>query len=207
MKRFNEDFRTNLYDTIKKIEDSSLVEIVVIIKPASGKYRDIPVWSGLVFAFLLYTFFMFSPIEFDVYLIYIFTILSFIAIYLLVSATSFVQKMFVNKARKNRNVEIKARAIFQKGGIGFTKKQTGVLFYISLLEKSVFILPDRGAERAVPIEEWQNMNTDFHKIFTDTDIADELLKKLNIWQPVFAKYIPPVENDVNELSDDLEVDL
>ncbi len=207
MDRFNEDFRTKLYDTIKKIEDNSLVEIVVIIKPSSGKYRDIPVWSGVVFAILLYTFFMFSHIEFDVYLIYVFTVLSFFLAWSSVAATSFVQKLFVKKARKYRNVEINARAIFQKGGIRFTQERIGTLFYVSLLEKMVYILPDRGAENAIPAEEWQNMNDDFQKMFSAVNIADELIVTLNKWQPVFAKYIPPVENDNNELPDDLEVDL
>ncbi|MCF6241160.1 MAG: hypothetical protein L3J74_07435 [Bacteroidales bacterium] len=207
MKRFDEDFRTKLYDAIKKIEDNSLTEIVVIIKPSSGKYRDIPVWSGAIIAGLLYTFFMFSHIEFDVYLIYAFTILSFFVVWSLVSATNFIQKLFVKKSRKQKNVEIRARAIFQKGGIRFTQERIGVLFYVSLLEKIVFILPDRGAEHSIPDEEWKNMRSDFQTIFKADDIAAELLQKLDNWQPVFAKYIPPVENDINELPDDLEVNL
>ena len=207
MKQFNEQFKTKLYETIKKIEDNSLVEIVVIIKPASGKYRDVPVWSGVFFSMFLYTFFMFSPYEFNVYLIYAFTVLGFFFAWLLVAATSFVQKFLIKKSRKLRNVEINARAIFQKGGIRFTKEHIGVLFYVSLLEKEVFILPDRGAEQALPVEEWQNMKIDFRRIFETSNPADALIEKLDSWQPVFAKYIPPVENDINELPDDLTVDL
>jgi len=207
MKLFNNQFKTKLYEAIKNIEDNSLVEIVVIIKPASGKYRDVSVWSGVVFSILLYTFFMFSHFEFDVYLIYAFTVLGFFFAWTLVGATSFVQKIFVKKSRKQRNVEINARAIFQKGGIRFTKEQIGILFYVSLFEKMVFILPDRGAEQSIPLEEWQNMKTDFQKIFDAQNPADALIEKLNRWQPVFAKYIPPIENDINELPDDLEVEL
>ncbi len=207
MKRFDENFRTKLYDKIKMIEDSSLVEIVVIIKPASGKYRDVPVWSGVVFAILLYTFFMFSHFEFDVYLIYAFTVLSFFFAWSIVAATNFIQKIFVKKSRKQTNVEIKARAIFQKGGIRFTQERIGVLFYVSLLEKMVFILPDRGAEHSIPDEEWKNMQAEFQSIFKADDIATEILHKLEKFQAVFAKYIPPVENDINELPDDMEVNL
>ena len=207
MKQFNEDFRTRLYDTIKNIEDNSLVEIVVIIKAASGKYRDIPLWSAVIFSILLYTFFMFSHFEFDVYLIYAFTVLSFFLIWSLVAATGFVQKIFINKSRKKRNVEIYARAIFQKGGLRFTKEHIGVLFYVSLLENMVYILPDRGAEFAVPVDEWEKMKQDFQLIFNDKNVAENLLDVLKNQQSVFSKYIPPVENDINELPDDLEVDL
>lgn len=207
MKRFDENFRTKLYDTIKKIEDNSLAEIVVIIKPASGKYRDIPVWSGVVFAILLYTFFMFSHFEFDAYLIYAFTVIAFFLAWSIVAASNFIQKLFVKKSRKERNVEIRARAIFQKGGLRFTQERIGVLFYVSLFEKSVYILPDRGAEHSIPAEEWENMRSDFQTIFKADDVAEELIHKLDKWQPVFTKYIPPVENDINELPDDMEVNL
>ena len=207
MKQFNEDFRTKLYETIAKIENNSLVEIVVIIKPSSGKYRDIPVWSGIIISFLLFTFFMFSAFEFDMFLIYAFVILSFFFVYALVAATSFIQKLIVKKARKARNVEINARAVFQKGGIRFTKERIGVLFYVSLFEKMVCIIPDRGAESAVPLEDWDRMKNDFQQIFKTDNPASTLLEMLNKQKSFFSKYIPPVENDINELPDDLDVEL
>lgn len=207
MNRFNETFRTKLYETIELIENNSLVEMVVIIKPQSSRYRDIPVWSGIVFSFLLYTFFMFSPFEFGVYLIYGMTILSFFFVFGLFSISNFLHSLFVKKSRMTRNVEINARAIFQKGGIRFTQERIGTLVYISLLEKLVFILPDRGAENAIPVDEWKEIKQDFQSIFDTRDVPGELINKLNKWQPIFAKYIPPVENDINELPDDMNVEL
>ncbi len=205
MNRFNETFRTKLFETIELIENNSLVEMVVIIKPQSGRYRDIPVWCGIIFSFLLYTFFMFSSVEFGVYMIYGMTILSFFLIYGLVSVISIFKAMFIKRKRKTRNVEINARAIFQKGGVRFTEDRIGTLVYISLFEKLVFILPDRGAENAIPVDEWKEIKLDFQSIFDSKDVPAELINKLNKWQPVFAKYIPPVENDINELPDDMNV--
>lgn len=207
MKSFDENFRTNLYDTIELIEDNSLVEIVVIIKAQSGKYRDISVWAGIAFAFLLYTFFMFSNYEFGVYLIYVFTILGFFFMYGLVSISSLIKFYLLKKKRMLRNVEISARAIFQKGGIRFTKEKIGVLIYLSLFEKKVYILPDRGAETALPIDEWNNMKKDFQSIFNKPNIADTLIIKLKKWQFVFSKYIPAIENDINELPNNMNVEL
>jgi len=207
MKQFNEDFRTKLYETIELIENNSLVEMVVIIKPNSGKYRDIPVWSGVIFSFLLYTFFMSSSMEFDVYLIYGLTLLSFFFVYGLVAISHIIQPFLIKKKRKLRNVEINARAIFQKGGIRFTQERIGVLIYVSLLEKQVFVLPDRGAEKAIPVEEWTEMKQDFQQIFDVSDIPAALIDTLKKWQPVFAEHILPVENDINELPDNLNVEL
>ncbi len=207
MKRFNEAFRTKLYDTIKDIEDNSLIEIVVIIKPQSGTYRDIPLWGGIIFSFLLFTFFMFSPFEFNVFLIYVFTILSFFGIFTLLNAVPEMYSRFISVKRKQRNVEINGRAYFQKGGIRFTSQRIGTLFYFSLYEKIALILPDRGAETAVPAEDWEKIKKDFHSVFAAPDVPEVILKTLASSKPVFSTYLPPVENDINELPDDLNIEL
>ena len=207
MKQFTEEFRTKLYDTINEIENNSLVEVVVLIKPQSGSYKDIPLWAGVIFSFLLYTFFMFAPIDFNVFLIYAFTILGFLAIYTLISAMPELISKAIPKKRKERNVEIFARALFQKGGIRFTNQRIGTLIYFSLFEKQAYVLPDRGAQTAVPAEEWEKINAQFQSVFSATDVAGAILSALASCKPVFSTYIPPIENDINELPDDLDVEL
>jgi putative membrane protein len=207
MKRFNKDFKTRLYDTIKDIENNSLVEIVVLIKPQSGKYRDIALWAGVIFSFTLYTFFMFSPFSFDVFIIYAFTLLSFFAIYTLFSALPIIESKFINQKRKDKNVEIAARAIFQKAGIRFTSERIGTLIYCSLFEQRVYILPDRGTKNAIPAQDWTKMEEDFQTVFTSQNIAEAILEQLSKCKSVFSQFLPPIENDVNELPDDMDVEL
>ena len=207
MKQFNEDFRTKLYKTIELIENNSLVEIVVIIKAQSDKYKDISLWAGITISFLLYTFFMFSPVEFDYMYIYFFTIISFFGVYGLFSSIPFLHSLLIKKARKQKAVEIAARAIFQKGGIRFTNDRIGVLIYVSYFEKQVYILPDRGAKTSVPEEEWKIINNNFQSVFNSQNIADELINQLANCKDIFSKYIPPIENDINELPDNLDVEL
>lgn len=207
MKRFNEDFRTRLYDTIKDIENNSLVEIVVLIKPQSGKYRDIALWAGIIFSFTLYTFFMFSPISFDVFIIYAFTILSFFVVYTLFSALPMIESKFTNQKRKDKNVEIAARAIFQKAGIRFTSERIGTLIYCSLFEKRVCILPDRGTKNAIPEQDWIEIEKNFNSVFDSQNIPEAIIEQLVKCKSIFSQFLPPIENDVNELPDNMDVDL
>ena len=207
MKEFNEEFRTKLYDTIKLIEDNSLIEIVVLIKPQSGKYKDVALWAGIIFSFTLYTFFMFSPVSFDVFVIYAFTILSFFAVFSLFMAVPSLESRFIKQKRKDRNVEIAARAIFQKAGIRFTNERIGTLVYCSLFEKKVFILPDRGAKNAVPSQDWSNIEDGFQTIFESNDIPNALLQQLLNCKEIFSQFLPSIDNDINELPDSLDVEL
>jgi putative membrane protein len=207
MKRFNKAFQTKLYDAIKDIEDNSQIEVVVLIKPQSGSYRDLALWAGVLFSFSLFTFFMFSPFEFDMFSIYVFTILGFFAIYTLLMALPELMEKAIPDKREKRNVEIFARASFQKGGLRFTNNRIGTLIYFSLFEKKVFVLPDRGAEMAVPADDWEKINAKFQAVFSSDNVPEALLKALADCKPVFSAFIPSVENDVNELADDLNIDL
>jgi len=207
MKQFNENFKSKLYETIEDIENNSLVEVVAVIKAKSGNYRDISLWIAFVFMFLVSSFFMFSPIEFDPYLMYFFTFLSFIIAYLTSELIKSFKRIFIKKARMKRNTDIYTRAVFQKGGIRFTNEKIGVLIYVSLFERRIKILADRGAFTLVPDELWKQMKTDFNSIFKSNNVADEFIIELKKTKEIFAKYILPIENDINELPDDLEVEL
>lgn len=207
MKRFNDDFKSKLYKTIEDIENNSLVEIVSIFRANSGKYRDVSLWVSIVFMFLTSSFFMFSPIEFDVYMIWLITFASFILAYFITEILKPFKRLFVSKKRMKRHVDIYGRAIFQKGGIRFTNEKIGVLIYVSVFEKQVKIIPDRGAFTSVPNEMWEQFENNFQTIFNKSDIAKAFINELKKTQPVFAEYILLIENDINELPDDLEIEL
>ncbi len=203
----NNDFRSRLFNTIQEIEKASHVEIVVVSAYKSLKYNHYFLWFAFFMMAAVYTFFMFAPAEFNVYLIYFFTVLSFPAFYFLAAFVPGIVRPFVSKKEMSRNVEIYARALFQKGGIHHTQDKIGVLFFISYFEKRVFILPDKGAEISVPAEIWENWEKDFDKIFKSANIAEAFLEKLSQTKEIFARYIPITPDDINELPDDLQIDL
>ena len=207
MKYFNEDYKTNLYKTIEDIENNSLVEIVVIVKERSADYKDILLWFAFAFMVFAYTLFMFTPLEFDPFLIYFFTILSFFIGFGIIFFIPALKRLFIKKKRQKKAVEIFGRAIFQKGGIRFTDEKIGVLIYASVFEKEVIVIADRGAEVAIPEEEWQTIKKGFDNVFYQSNPAEKLLENLQACKSIFSQYIPPIENDINELPDDLEVDL
>ncbi|NPA45550.1 MAG: hypothetical protein GXO49_08445 [Chlorobi bacterium] len=207
MKHFNEDFKTKLYETIEDIENNSLVEIVAVIKPKSGEYQNVSLWFASAAMFLTYTYFMFSPIIYNVYLIYFGTLFSFVLIYLIIELIKPLKRFLTKKKRLIRNTDIYARAVFQKGGIRFTNEKIGVLFYVSTFEQKVKIIADRGAFTLVPNEFWRQFKDNFNAIFDADNPADAFISELKKTKAIFAEYILPIENDINELPDDLEVEL
>ncbi len=207
MKYFNEEYRTRLYKTIELLENNSLVEIVVIAKERSNNYRDVALIFAFVLMSLVFTLLMFLPIDFTTGLVYFATLLTFFLSFTIVSYLPALKRMLLKKEKMRKTAEITGRAIFQKGGIRFTDQKIGILIYVSDFEQTVCVLADRGAETSIPEEDWQMINKGFDEIYTKLNPATALLDHLESLKDTFNQYIPPIENDINELPDDLEVEL
>ena len=205
---FNEQFRTRLYNTIKEIENQSVAEVVVIIRSSSSFYRDIALWSGFVLQVIITMFMLFSPIVFDPYVISFTSLLSFLIGFLLVSVINPIKRLLVPTKQKNSAVELYARALFQKGKIYYTKRHTGLLIFVSLFERKVFFVPDIGVITAIPEHLLKEIENKFNNIFNGDDFVTEaLLRELVELKILLSEFLPPVENDINEIPDDLEIEL
>lgn len=203
----DQEFKTRLWDAIATIEGESGVEVVVIIKPASADYNDAALMGGAILSFVVFSFFVFAPIVFGDYLIYTGTPVAFALGVLLVSYVPSLKRLLSGTARRRRQVEIMARALFQKGGLHRTQDGVGVLVYVSELEQQVYLLADHGVMEAFPVEEWEALEASFRGVLRASDPPAVLLDTLAASGPVFARYIPVEPDDVNEIPDDLEVSL
>ena len=207
MRNFNNaDYQAQLATKIAELEQSSQIEAVVLIKNKSANYEDVPMGLGAIFLLLAFSILFFVEAEIEVYLLYFSSLLAF-AFGVLLGLIPIIQNLLTGKKRKTRNVEIMARALFQKGGLHHTSTKIGTLIYFSLLEKMAYILPDRGAEMAIPVEEWQKLNQQFQAVFSAKKPNEALLLALENCKETFKLYIPALEINVNELPDDLKVDL
>lgn len=204
---FNDSFRTKLYETIQQIEQLSVAEIVVIVRKKSEKYRDISLIYSICASFLVFTVLMFIRKEIDAYIIFLITVFVFPLIFFTIELISKFHRLLICSKRINKSVEIIARALFQKGGIRFTKKRIGILIYVSLFEKKVIVLADKGVLEAVPYEDIENFEKELNNIFSSINKEDVFIDALSTLKRILPQYLPPVDNDINELPDNLSVEL
>jgi putative membrane protein len=208
MKKFNHpDFQAQLGKLIAELEQSSQIEVVVLIKQSSAVYEDVLIGLGAITSLLTFSYLFYVDTHFNDYFIYLITLASFGAGILLGLVLPFTQRLLTGKKRQERNVEIMARALFQKGGLHHTSTKVGTLIYLSLLEKKVYIVADRGAQMAIPEQEWQKITQDLQSVFKAKNPPESLLKELEKCKNTFSRYIPALENNVNELPNDLQIDL
>ena len=205
IKKFDSKFKKSLATTILELEKTSNIELVFLVKEVSGDYTYAHLIIASISAFIAFSLFIFLPFLFGDYLIYAGTILTFfigLALSLLIDSLG---KIFIKKEKMKRNVEIMARAYFQKGAIYDTRRNTGILIYCSLFEKKISVIADKGIKNFIPLEEFNLLETNLNKVFNQADLPKNIIENLNNSKSLFAKYIPPVEDDINELSDDMEI--
>ena len=208
MKNFNHpDFKTQLNNIISELEQSSQIEVVVLIKQRSANYEDVAIGLGAISGLLAFSYLFYADTRFADYLACFMTLAAFELGMLLSLALPITQHLCTGKKRQQRNVEIMARALFQKGGLYHTSANIGILIYFSLLEKMVYIVADRGAQMAIPEAEWQKMTFNLQTIFNSKHPAASLLKELEKCKLIFSRYTPALENNINELPNNLQVDL
>ena len=205
-KELTTDFQTRLWEAIKSIEQDSQAEVIVVLRDSSHAYPDIPLVWGICAAWISHTYMMYAPDFFENWLVYYIPIFAFVISYAFAHLPA-IKRLCSKKSTLQKNVEIMARAIFQKGGIYHTRAKTGVLIYCSFLEQSVFLLPDRGIEMAIPHEEWQSLRREFNLIFAGKKPTDALLTELHKTRLLFGQYLPALADDINELPDIREINL
>lgn len=206
-KIFNETFQARLYEAVQAIEKESDAEIVTLVYSHSNSYNAISLTVAAAATYITYSALMFTPALITDFTLYIVPILVFVAVFLGVDKIHFIKQFFIPKKLKQKSVEIYGRALFQKAGIHHTERHTGLLIFVSLLEKCVYLVPDRGIYNALKPEDWQVIQSYFDNIFINNEIENNLISALDKSKAIFALQLPILPDDINELPDFMEISL
>lgn len=141
-------------DAVRELEKRSSAELVVEIRGRSGSYAhaDARVAALLVLVSLLVLVFMpwvVPPVT---------VLLDAVALYVvglaLARRSSSLRRLFTTRGEREQAVQTHAAALFHRRGIANTSGETGVLLYVSLLERRMEVLADRGLLRKVSANDW-----------------------------------------------------
>ena len=90
--------------------------------------------------------------------------------------------------------------MFYEAGIANTNAEMGVLVYVSLFERRLELIADRGVLQAVPSQEWNECLFELHQAGRDPEL-DGMLKALRLLGALLAAYLPASDDNPNELPD------
>ena len=141
---FNTAEKEAIEAATRAAELNTIGEIAVMVVDASSRYREAEVFGGItlgnILAFLATVFFLDESIWWYVPL----TLAFFVPSWLLFRKIPVLRIHFANPARRELAVQGRALRAFYEKGLYRTVQNTGVLFFISILERKVWVLADRG---------------------------------------------------------------
>ncbi|HEX3597755.1 MAG TPA: TPM domain-containing protein [Polyangiaceae bacterium] len=187
---------------VTEVESTSCAEVVVAVRKQSGSYLHAATLSGAISAFVVLAFQLFSASPFAVVWMLADPVLAFLLGAWGASRSDVVRRLFTPRNERLRRVETYARAAFVERGIAATSKRSGVLVYISLLEREASVVPDDGVRAAVPDAEWRvaaGAVESAARQGRSSDVAAAIVAM----KSVLSCALPRSADDVNELPDEV----
>ncbi len=204
--RFNENARKALTACVKEIETRTDAELVLVIRARSHSYRHADYLFGALLAFVGLVFLIFSPVTFHPNWVLLEVVLFFVLGSFLSSRTNAVKRLLTTAKSRAENVRTSAAAMFYEAGIANTRQETGILVHLSLFERRLEVLADRGVLRAVPALEWNEELFELHEAarLGDAKLLETALHNLS---NLLALHLPATGDNPNELADAPRFDL
>ncbi|MBA3765768.1 MAG: hypothetical protein H0W99_02035 [Acidobacteria bacterium] len=204
--RFDQSACDQLDECVREIERETDAELVIVVRSLSGSYRHVDYLCGAVLAYAGLLFLLFSPWTFAHYWVAIDVALLFALGYYISSRSGTIRRLLTTKKERADAVRMGAAAMFYEAGIANTASEMGVLIYLSLLERRLELIADRGVLKAAPPLEWNERLFELHKAGHKPHLPD-MLQALQELGALLNGCLPPTGENPNELSDMPRFDL
>ncbi|KGE72022.1 TPM domain-containing protein [Spirochaeta lutea] len=111
------------------------------------------------------------------------------------------RRPWILTSEKNDAIAKATLTEFMTNGLGNTRDRTGIIIYISLMEKRVQIYADSGINTKVPQGTWEKPVQMIVSGIKERRFTDALIQALEYCGSVLAEHCPPRPDDTNELDD------
>lgn len=204
-KFLGEQDKEKIENAVKEAEKHTSGEIVPMIVSRSYHYPVSDILGGFVFAFplsLILTYFMGGWFWIGNYNLWLFlgiiTIL-FILFHQIIKRTYCLKRLFVSQKEMEEEVEEAGTTSFFHKGLYRTRDETGILIFISVFERKVWVLADRGINEKVKPGQWNesvNMIIDGIK---NNNQAEAICKAIDEMGRILKEHFPIKADDTDEL--------
>jgi putative membrane protein len=207
--RFSEHDLHHLNTLVKEAERRTRGEIVPMVVSASGRYREAAHLMGLVAALICLAVsltvdsWQWQGPPYRPGIMVVAVMLGYLAGRWLGSLPAII-RVVVPEDRLSQNVRRRAELAFYQHGLNKTREGTGILIMVSLLERRVQVLADKGINEKVPPGMWDHMVEEMIQHIRAGRAVEGLSRAITQCGDLLARYFPAAEQDnPDELKDDL----
>ncbi len=200
MQRFSQGYFDSVTRAVEEAETNTSAEVVVAIRPQSGRYADADYLFGGLVALAGLLFIVFNPWTWHpAHLLPVEMVVLFVIGTLGCSACPPLRRRLTTGKRRHRQLHEAAATLFVEEGVANTRARTGVLVYLSLLERQVEVIADVGITRGVKPDVWSRCLFELRKIGSAADVAQSLLDGIRRLGSVLSEDLPAGDDNPDEL--------
>ncbi|MBW1636266.1 MAG: TPM domain-containing protein [Deltaproteobacteria bacterium] len=197
--------RKRVTETVRKAEQITSGEVVVMIVSRSHSYPAAAI-TGSVFlalpsALLLTS--IIGPLVWlgsqNLWLFLTFFALLYLLFLPLLNRSDTVKRFFLNPKQVKEEVERSAITAFFSEQLYKTERENGILLYISVMEKKVWILADRGINERIEQPIWDDIIVQLTKGIKEQKRCEAICEAVKKTGKILEVHLPIREDDRNEL--------
>lgn len=203
MVRFSAEDKARITAAIHAAEKSTSGEFVAVVARASDHYLLLPLlWSAML-ALLFPGACLLAGVSLPWVRIYQLQLLIFIALAVLLLSVPGLHLKLIPRQVKHAHASRLARAQFYAQGVQLTAHHSGVLFFVSLAERYVEIVADKGIHEKLGEARWRGIIDLFVAQVRRGNVVDGFVDAIGACGTAMAEHYPPDPDDTSELSDGL----
>lgn len=199
-KFFTDEEKKKIEDAVQSVECCTAGELAVMVVNSSDDYREASVLGSVLLgsgiSLLLSEIFLDASLHYFIIMCFLlFPLLRLLFHFLPERKTAFVGRNRLEEAVRERAI----RAFYEKG-LYRTKANTGVLFFISLLEHKVWVLADKGIYEKIDQQTLNAFAQAVSQGIREGRTCDALCQAIEESGRILALHFPLAPGDTNELS-------
>jgi len=177
-----------------------------MVVDASDYYADVEIIGGFLSAgslsLLLTVLFFHSSLFWFIAL----TVLLLVPFHFLVTKVAPLKALLIVNRRRDEAVRERALTAFVERGLHRTRENTGVLFFLSLLERRVWVLADRGIYQKIGQETLNQFAKGVSQGVKQGRAYEALIEAIQAVGQLLSKHFPMKPGDIDELPDKVITD-
>lgn len=205
-------------ETVKKAESKTSGEIVPVIVRRSSSVRHLPTLLTclLLILFFLLNGFNFLDHEFKIYFSNIFAVIGpyvalsiltgvFYLISLKLTCSKCIQRLLISEEEMSTQVGERALLEFYLNHVTKTEFKTGILIFISLMERQTVVLGDEAISKKIPKETWQEIVGLIVNAVKENKTAEGLKTAITKCGEILSQHFPSQPKNPDELENHLVI--
>jgi putative membrane protein len=200
---FSENEQEEIRRAVEAAEAATSGEIVALVVPESDRYREAEVLGGVLLGGLLA---LVAGIILHHVTVWFFVPAVFILFFpcrILFCKIPWLKRSLLTRPRLESAVRERCVHAFYEKGLHRTRDETGVLIFISVLERKVWIIGDRGINDRITPETWHELARELSVGIREGRACTALCSIIGRCGRILAEHFPRKVDDVNELPDEV----